>query len=78
MKDTKGNWNAKTAFLVTKVAWELALHSTLSLRDVGDPEGVHTKMEAGVVQTFGDQKHEMAWFLLMFIANSACMKCIFK
>ena len=48
MKDTKGNENVETAFLVNKAAREVALHSSQS--DVEDSEGVHSKMEAGGIQ----------------------------
>ena len=45
MKDAKINKNVKTALLVCKVA--VASHS--SLRDMGDPEGVHIEMDSGGV-----------------------------
>ena len=45
MKDAKINKNVKTTFLVCKMA--VASHS--SLRDVGNPEGVHIEMDSGGV-----------------------------
>jgi len=57
VKDAKRNKSVKTAFEVNKEAGEVALHS--SLRDVRDPVGVHTIIEAGRNKPLGTKSRRL-------------------